>query len=488
VTPEASPHPPRAGGASPASPRGRGGTVYREALDYLAGFVDVERGGVPAGTINLDRIRQLLAALGEPQQQYPSVLIAGTKGKGSTAAMVERALRAAGRRTGLYTQPHLHTIRERVRIDGEPITPAGFAAEMAAVRAAVERVCDATAPTTAYEVMTALAFDHFARSHVDIAVVEVGLGGRLDATNVLDASVSAITSISLDHTQILGDTVEAIAREKADIIKPGRPCVSAPQPPSAMAVIRETATARGSPLLLAGENGARWDDSPHELDLITARGRIPHLTPALHGGFQRINIAVAASILDALDETAIARTSLDDVRTGIEEVVWPGRFEIVEGAPPTVIDGAHNGESAQRLREALAAEYPSAGIVLVLGVARDKDLRAILDGLLPARLVVATRAQHPRAADPELIAAMAATAGAEALVETHVASALRRARGLARDGEIVVATGSLYVVAEAREALGLAPPGDEPAFDPWATPNSPLPLGEAGAAPKAPAG
>ncbi len=491
MTDRGRPHPARAGGASPASPRGRGEIpplplgegwgegAYRNALAYLSEFVDLERGGMPAGPLNLDRTRQLLAALDNPQARYPSVLIAGTKGKGSTAAMVERALRAAGHHTGLYTQPHLHTIRERVRVDGELIDPEHFAVEMDAVRAAAERVCDAGAPTTAYEVMTALALDYFAQRAVDVAVVEVGLGGRLDATNVLDASVSAITSISLDHTQILGATVEAIAREKADIIKPGRPCVSAPQPASAMAVIRETAALRGAPLRVAGENGARWDGS----DLLTARGRIAGVHPALRGAFQRTNAAVAASILDALDEHGFARTTLDDVRAGIEDVVWPGRFEVVPGTPPIVIDGAHNGESAHRLREALHDEYGHAGIVLVLGIPRDKDLHAIVEGLMPARVVVATRARHPRAMEPARIAEAAASAGAETFIEPSVAEALERARTAVREAEVIVVTGSLYVVAEAREALGLAAPTDEPAFNPWAS--SPLPLGEAGDAPQA---
>jgi dihydrofolate synthase/folylpolyglutamate synthase len=453
---------------------------YEAALHYLAGFVDLERGGFTAATMHLDRIRSLLSALGDPERRYPSVLIAGTKGKGSTAAMVERALRAAGHRTGLYTQPHLHTIRERVRIEGEPISPEDFATEMAAVRTATESVCDADQPTTAYDVMTAFALDYFARSGVDIAVVEVGLGGRLDATNVLDASVSAITSISLDHTQVLGDTAEAIAREKADIIKPGRPCVSAPQPEAAMAVIHATAAARGAPLFVAGETGARWDDVPRGLDLVTARGRVAALEPALAGGFQRTNVAVAATILDALDGAclptlpqggrgqAVAHTTLEDVRVGIEQAVWPGRFEVISDTPTMVLDGAHNGESAQRLREAVCEHFGDAPLVLVLGIARDKDLGAIVAGMMPARVVIATSSNHPRAADPAAIAALARSASAETLVEPDVGGALGRARDLAERGDVIVVTGSLHLVAKAREALGLATATDEPAFDPWA--------------------
>jgi dihydrofolate synthase / folylpolyglutamate synthase len=442
---------------------------YERALGYLAGFVDFERGGAPTRPMGLDRIRLLLGALDQPQTRYSSILIAGTKGKGSTAAMVERALRAAGHRTGLYTQPHLHTIRERVRIDGEPVSPPDFAAAMEAVRTAVDRVCDASSPTTAYEVMTALVLDYFAQRRVDVAVVEVGLGGRLDATNVIDAKVSAITSISLDHTQLLGDTVAAIAREKADIIKPGRPAVSAPQPADAMALIRATAAARGSPLFVAGENGARWDTPPHDSDLITAHGVIAAVQPGLRGGFQRTNVAVAATVLDLLDQQGVASTTLDDVRTGIERVVWPGRFEVVPGPPTIVLDGAHNGESAQRLREAVREAYGDTDLVFVVGSARDKDIPAIVQGLMPARALIATRAHHPRAADPAAIAS-AVDDEIETLIESDVPSALSRARALAGEHVIVVATGSLYVVAEAREALGLAAHADEPAFDPWAAP------------------
>lgn len=461
---------------------------YSEALAYLAEFVDVERGGVPPSIFGLTRIRQLLAALGQPERQYPGVLIAGTNGKGSTAAMVAHALRAAGYRTGLYTQPHLHTIRERVQIDGEPISPETFGCVMRGVRARVEQTAGTASPATAYEVMTALAFKVFEEQAVDLAVVEVGLGGRLDATNVVDAAVSAITSISLDHTQVLGDTVEAIAAEKADVIKSGRPCISAPQPPVAMAVIRQTAARRGACLRVAEEDGARWDKPPRQWDLLTGHGRIERVRPALRGPFQRTNAAVATTILDALDDSGVVHLDLDAVRAGIEEVVWPGRFEVIPGEPVVVVDGAHNVEAAQRLREALDPAYPQAWLVLVLGIAADKDVAGFVRALCagPAvsqrrssaeasapsarvRLVVATRACHPRALDAETIAALARAAGFPAVTAPTVATAIALAREGASPGDVVVATGSLYVIAEAREALGLAQPSAEASFDPWAT-------------------
>lgn len=449
-------------------------SAYREALRYLASFIDLERGGMAAEAMGLDRIRALLAALGDPQTCYPSVLVAGTKGKGSTAAMVERALRAAGYRTGLYTQPHLHTIRERVSIDGELIPPDAFAEALNRVRVALPlaagRAEEVLASTTAYEVMTALAFDDFARRAADIAIVEVGLGGRLDATNVLDAALSVITPISLDHTQVLGGTLEAIAREKADIIKQSRPCVSAPQAPEATAVICSFAEARGSPLRTACQDGARWERrSDGGSDLVTARGRIGDVHLALRGSFQKTNSAVAATVLDALHEFDTASTDLEAVRAGLERVEWPGRFEVVERhGPPVVLDGAHNVESVQALRQALYDEYGDRPLVLVLGIGADKDIPGIVRALLPARHVFAVCARHPRAADAAMIAAEARAVGAQTTIAANVAQALGAALERASGDDVVVATGSLYVVAEAREALGLARAYDEPAFDPWA--------------------
>jgi dihydrofolate synthase/folylpolyglutamate synthase len=439
--------------------------AYLEALRYLSAFEDLERRPLRSATIGLDRTRALLAALGHPEQRYPSVLIAGTKGKGSTAAVVERALRAAGYRTGLYTQPHLHTIRERIRVDGELIAEEELTLGVATVRRAVEAVCTASSPTTAYEIVTSLALDHFAAAGVDVAVLEVGLGGRLDATNVVDARVSAITSISLDHTQILGDTVEAIAAEKADIIKVGRPAVSAPQPAGAMHVIRSVAQARNALLFVVGENGATWSDAT----LSVRSGAIPNLQPALYGEHQRINAAVAATILDALHHEGPIQVPLKAIRTGIEDVAWPGRFEVVSETPTIVVDGAHNVASAERLDEALQARFGDLEPVYVLGMAADKDAEGIVRALSRARRIVATRAHHPRALDPARIAQLAREYGVESVAAEPVAEALRVGRLCAGADGVVVATGSLYIVAEAREALGLAEPSGEATFNPWAT-------------------
>ncbi len=446
---------------------------YAAALGYLAQFVDLERRGMGAAPLGLTRIRCLLARLDDPQRRYRSILIAGTKGKGSTAAMLERALRAAGYHTGLYTQPHLHTIRERVQIDGAPVSPADFAATLRAVRDAVEADRSRTS-TTAYEVTTALALQQFTRAKVDVAVLEVGLGGRLDATNVVDADISVLTSISLDHVEILGPTVGAIAEEKADIIKVGRPSISAPQPAEAMAVIRRVAAERQSLLRVATEDAARWITCGDRPELHTARGLLADLRPALAGAHQRLNAAVAATALDALAEHGTLDVPLEAVREGIERVVWPGRFELLAGSPPIVLDGAHNVESAIRLREALGEELGARRRIFILGIAADKDVPGIVAelcagddrGLRPR--VIATRAGHPRAADPSQIAELAAAAGAATSTVSNVLEAIASARREAGVEDVIVVTGSLYTVAEAREVLGLAVHEAEPTFDPWA--------------------
>ncbi|HEY3117347.1 MAG TPA: folylpolyglutamate synthase/dihydrofolate synthase family protein [Chloroflexota bacterium] len=461
---------------------------YAEALRYLFGQPDMERGTAGPAPLGLEGIRALLEVLGQPDTRYPSILIAGTKGKGSTAAMIERALRAAGYRTGLYTQPHLHTMRERIRIDGAPISQD----ELVEVLMKVPRAAPSPQPSprergslttalspqfsvlgpqfTAYEITTAMALQHFADQAVDVAVLEVGLGGRLDATNAVDAALAVLTSISLDHTQILGDTVEAIAREKADIIKPNRVCATVPQPSEAMAVIRAAAASRSARLIEVGQVGPHWDPrSDGGWDLLTARGRLSEVHLSLRGGFQRINAALAVAALEALDAEGIAAVPPGAVRVGLENTCWPGRFEIVG---QIVIDGAHNVESAQRLNEALSEEFGDRPLRYVVGIATDKDISGILRALSSARVreVIATQSAHPRAASAYDIGATANLLGNLVSIASSVAEALDLAKEHSAEDELIVVTGSLHVVAEAREALGLAEPSDERAFDPWMIP------------------
>ncbi|HEY8475449.1 MAG TPA: folylpolyglutamate synthase/dihydrofolate synthase family protein [Chloroflexota bacterium] len=449
---------------------------YPTALQYLRSLQDFER-ATPghAASFGLERIAALLHHIGNPHQRYPSVLIAGTKGKGSTAAMLASILQEAGHRVGLYTQPHLHSFRERFQVNRQPISRQRFADLVAWLR---DRVPPSLAPTT-YEVATALAFQHFAEEGVTCAVVEVGLGGRLDATNVLTPVISVITAISYDHMHVLGNTLEAIAGEKAGIVKDRGTCVSAPQPEEALAVLRRVCEERRARLVVVGEDGARpsvlvRSVEPHpvlpghlrspsaSLGTIVGRdGSYGPLALPLLGDHQWINAATAVTVVEELRRHGVA---VDDaaVLRGLERVRWPGRLEVLGQSPWLVVDGAHNDASALALRRAVAEYLPHRRRVLVLGISADKDLDAICRALVPGcALVIATRSRHPRAAPAERVAAVARRWGGAVEVVDGIREALARARSVAGDEDLVVVTGSLFLVAEARAALGHAEAIDE---------------------------
>ncbi len=437
--------------------------TYNAALNYLLDRTDWERrslGAAAHGAWNLDRPRALLTALSHPERRYPSIHIAGTKGKGSTAAFLASILHTAGRRVGLYTQPHLHDYRERVRINGTPITPAALThtvTHLAAAAEQLERETPELGQLTTYELGTALAFQHFADAEVDWAVVEVGLGGRLDATNVLTPAVAVVTALSLDHTALLGDTLAAIAAEKAGIIKPGVPVVSAAQQPAAAATLAAIATERAAPLALGGRdftwsgdhragmvNGADWGYAGLELGLI--------------GDHQLENAAVAVAVIETLRLTNRLEVSTKSVRQGLLNVRWPGRLEVLQTGPtrPTVVcDGAHNGDSARRLVAAIRDWFPHERLHLVLGTSTDHDLAAIwaaLRTLTPAT-VFAAASTHPRARPAADIAAHVSN-GAGAKAMPSVPAAIHQAAQHAGPDDLVLATGSLFVAAEARAVLG----------------------------------
>ena len=438
--------------------------TYNAALNYLLDHTDWERrslGTAARGAWNLDRPRALLTTLGHPERRYPCIHVAGTKGKGSTAAFLASILHTAGRRVGLYTQPHLHDYRERVRINGQPITPAALARTVTHLAAAAERLERESADLghfTTYELGTALAFQHFADAEVDWAVVEVGLGGRLDATNVLTPAVAVITALSLDHTALLGDTLAAIATEKAGIIDAGVPVVSAAQQPEAAATLAAIATERAAPLALGGRdftwsgdhrtgmvNGADWGYAGLELGLV--------------GEHQLENAAVAVTVIETLRLTAGLEVSTKAVRQGLLNVHWPGRLEVLQAGPaqPTVVcDGAHNGDSAQRLVAAIRDWFPHRCLHLVLGTSADHDLAAIwaaLRTLAPAT-VFAAASTHPRARPAADIAAQVGSGGGDAQAMPSVPAALHQAVQHAGPGDLVLVTGSLFVAAEARAAFG----------------------------------
>jgi dihydrofolate synthase/folylpolyglutamate synthase len=433
-------------------------TTYNQALDYLYSFVDYslkKSAELAKAEFNLERMHQLLAALGDPHKQYPVIHVAGTKGKGSTSALCAAGLQAAGFKTGLYTSPHLQDYAERIQVDGQPVPHAGLVELVDRVRPAV----DAIPKLTTFEITTALAFLYFAAQQVDAAVIEVGLGGRLDATNVVTPRVSVITSLSYDHMAVLGNTLTQIAGEKAGIIKEGVPVVSSPQVDEALAVLEKVAAERHAPLTLVGRDLV-YRERVHSLD-----GQEISLRPAgaaaqdqksvilripLLGKHQQGNAATAYAALKAsgleVSDAAIAR--------GFARVVWPCRFEVVRREPPVILDSAHNLDSFEKLAETLKDYYPGRRAVLLFGASEDKDVPGMLLALLPhLALVIVAKADHPRATDPVQLAGIARGLGLQTEVAVSVEAALRRALQLAETERwLVLSAGSMFVTAEVRSA------------------------------------
>lgn len=451
-------------------------TAYEATLDALYALINFERQRLDrytASKLDPERAQKLVDHLGSPQAQFPAIHIAGTKGKGSVAALCAYSLRAAGLRVGLYTSPHLQEFRERIRIltpadaDGR-ISQADFVARMAEVQAALDHV----EGVTWFEAVTAVSLLHFAHQQVDIAVIETGLGGRLDATRVVNPLVCAITSLSLDHTELLGNTLAEIAYEKAGIIKPGVPVVCAPQAPEAEARLREIAAERGSPIRFVGGGGELADNgrSPWLYSGIPAQPGQPqqlliHHAPderfvpsgsrfplALRGDHQIENGAVALAALDLVrgrfpqvDETA--------VRVGLSGVEWNGRLQTVhpgdDHTPALLVDCAHNPDSVARLSHALTHDFSYRRLILIFGAPADKDTANMLNQLVPlAATVITTSANHPRSAPPAELAAQVHDLGGQASTTADLGEALTRAWALARPGDLICATGSIIVVGD----------------------------------------
>jgi dihydrofolate synthase/folylpolyglutamate synthase len=425
---------------------------YRDALAYIYTYTNYERKGLPKYTMtnyDLARIEMLLDRLGNPHRAFKALLIAGTKGKGSTAAFSESMLRAAGYRTGLFTSPHLHTFRERIQIGGELISEADVIRLVQGLRSHLEAIPG----LTAFEVITALAFHFFAEARVQMAVLEVGLGGRLDATNVSDPVVAVITSISYDHTQLLGDTLSLIAREKAGIIRPGALVVSAPQVPEAMTMIEEVCIGRRAELVVVGEEEYRWQPGRATLhgqsfELHGERYSIPLL-----GRHQLANAITAWAAIDGLEKRAGLSVPLSARREGLQNTHWPGRLEILGHAPYVVVDSAHNGDSASKLRAALQDFFPGHRVILVFGASADHPFADALHELLPAAdRTLVTRSRHPRAATPEALSQTVADLGYQSAIVPAVPAALETALEKAAANDLICITGSIFTVADAREA------------------------------------
>ncbi|HMB83985.1 MAG TPA: folylpolyglutamate synthase/dihydrofolate synthase family protein [Terriglobales bacterium] len=450
----------------------------------------------PSHKFDLAHVRVLLAALGHPENSFPSVLVAGTNGKGSTAATLASILRASGLKTGLYTSPHLVRINERIRLKGEPIADDDFAMLHDVVDRTAERLVgegDLPWHPSFFETLTAMGFEYFARSRPDMVVLEVGMGGRLDATNVVEPRLSIITDISLDHQKYLGETVGEIAREKAGIIRAGGIVVTLPQLPEANDVIGNTIldvgaravnavpyvppVSPGSASCLSSEwTTSEWATGEWAVDggqkpgirsryPIEVMGTRILVESPLVGRHQLRNLALAIAAAEELHNQGTAQITPETIAQGIRETHWPGRFQVVPAAgdnPEYVLDVAHNPAGAWALRSTLSAAYQDAGndreITLVFGVMRDKAMAEITEILFPiAGHVIVTHANNPRSASPVEIrqAAARVTAGTGIEESEDVASALDRARKVAGRGGLVVVTGSIYIVGEAMRTLGV---------------------------------
>jgi dihydrofolate synthase/folylpolyglutamate synthase len=403
------------------------------------------RGGMKLG---LDRMERALAELGRPDRCAPSVHVAGTNGKGSVCAMLDAAGRAAGIRTGLYTSPHLERFTERFRVGGEPVAEDVLVALYVELRGRLPWAFDGPDALTFFELVTLLAFQHFARAHVELMVVEVGLGGRLDATNVIRPLVSCITPIGFDHREFLGDTLAQIAGEKAGILKPGVPAVVSRQPPDALSTILERARLVGSPLFLEGRDFS-LDAGAADLTFRSTEASIDGLSLGLPGAHQRSNAAVALRAMEVLRASGVALTATA-AREGLSSVQWPGRLERVSRAPDVFLDGAHNPPAAVALAAACQELFAGRRIHLVMGVLADKELAPMLETLARvATRLIATAPASPRAL-PAARLAERVPRGVLTEVFESAAAAVRHAIDTAGPDDVVLVCGSLYLVGEVR--------------------------------------
>jgi dihydrofolate synthase/folylpolyglutamate synthase len=444
---------------------------YQAALDYIYSFIDyslTRNFRNAADKFDLTRMHNLLHLLGDPHRKYPVIHVAGTKGKGSTSAMIASVLQASGYRTGLYSSPHLLDFTERIQLDQQPISQQELSSLISQMQEAVAQI----EGLTTFEITTALGFLYFSRQKADFVVAEVGLGGRLDATNVVDPLVSVITSISYDHMNVLGNTLSEIANEKGGIIKSGRPVVIAPQSEEAGLVLRRIAAERQSNITQVGEDFLFaslahslynqtllvWSRDEQDLanEFIDTSGRSDwepaRVTIPLLGFHQVENAATAYATIQILKSTGVS-ISEEDTKTGFSRVNWPARFEVIQHDPLVIVDSAHNRDSALKLRLTIDDYLADLPVILLFGASEDKDVDGMFTELLPrVKEVVATESIHPRALDSKTLVEIAHKHGVKASAVLPLEKALEHAMNLADGEAAVIAAGSVFIAAGVKEA------------------------------------
>jgi dihydrofolate synthase/folylpolyglutamate synthase len=433
--------------------------LYDDALSYLSQYTNYERElryPYDGWHMNLARVRGLLRGLGSPERDLRIVHIAGTKGKGSVAAMLETILRAAGYRTGLFTSPHLLDFRERIRLNGEWVSESSVAALVERIIPAAEEVHKEPelGPLTYFEILTAMAIAAFAETGVDIAILETGLGGRYDATNVCDPLISILTNVSLDHTDILGDILEAIAAEKSMIIKPGKPAVIAPQEESVHQLFSARRREINAPEIRVSDRYT-WRMISENIDgqraEIKGKRELDDVFIKLPGEPQLINAATAITALDALSER---RFNVSDhaIKAGLAALDWPARFQRVRKSPDLILDGAHNAKSASYLRETMERLYPGRSVTAIIGLGGDKDVEGFCRELGPVlQRVVITKSIAMKAVASDRIKTALSPFQVEIGETESVKQAMETAFKDALPQDVILVTGSFYVISEVLE-------------------------------------
>ena len=422
--------------------------TYDEAVQFVYGMIKPKPERLDADRPT--RMKQLLSLMGNPQEQYPIMHVTGTKGKGSVCAMLTAALQANGYRLGLYTSPYLQDFRERIQVNRQLIPKTTFSEIVEDIQPFMKQVEGLGFPET----VAAIAFQYFAQAGVDIAIVEVHIGGRSDATNMVEPLVSVITSISYDHMDVIGDTLEAIAQEKAGIIKAETPIVSAPQQPQVETILRETAKELDASITIVGKEWeySLYDYTTNETRIITNENAIYETN--LLGGHQAENLAVVLATLDIIEELGFTLTK-KQIQAGLKAVAWAGRMELIGRV---LLDSAHNAESLASLRESITILFPETRLVLVYTAKGSKDIRGGLAAILPiVHHLVLTRVEYPPTASLgqlETVVRDIAFEGSMVAYET-VGDALQSARQLAGSEGLIVVTGSMYLVGEVRTLLGM---------------------------------